>query len=131
MQLTEIGKIVESEWRKTFEIRPDINLEMGEYVVMPNHFHAIVGIGQNKYNTDIDETITALNKLGPQSKNLASIIRGFKSAVTMKARQIDPNFGRQALFHDHIIRNHNSFNRIQSYIMDNPLKWKKDTFYKE
>jgi hypothetical protein len=27
-------------------MRPDMNLFMGEYVVMPNHFQAIIGIGQ-------------------------------------------------------------------------------------
>jgi hypothetical protein len=50
MVLSEIGKIVEPEWLKTFEMRPDMNLQMGEYVVMPNHFHAIISIGINKYN---------------------------------------------------------------------------------
>jgi hypothetical protein len=53
MNLSEIGKIVETEWLNTFELRPDINLEMGEFQVMPNHFHAIIGIGKNKYNTKI------------------------------------------------------------------------------
>ena len=31
-------------------MRPDINLQMGEFVVMPNHFHAIIIIGENEYN---------------------------------------------------------------------------------
>jgi hypothetical protein len=39
-------KIVENEWIKTPEIRPDMNLKQGEFVVMPNHFHAILIIGQ-------------------------------------------------------------------------------------
>ncbi|TVR85117.1 MAG: hypothetical protein EA411_13425 [Saprospirales bacterium] len=50
MVLNEIGEIVQCEWLKTFEMRPDMNLRMGEYVVMPNHFHGIVGIGKNEYN---------------------------------------------------------------------------------
>lgn len=50
MNLSEIGGIVKSEWNKTFDMRADMNLEMGEYVVMPNHFHAIIGIGENRYN---------------------------------------------------------------------------------
>ena len=45
MHLTEIGKWVEIEWVKTLEIRPDMNLTLGNFVVMPNHFHAIIGIG--------------------------------------------------------------------------------------
>ncbi|MCL8006118.1 hypothetical protein M8845_01635 [Gelidibacter japonicus] len=35
MNLSEIGDIVTSEWIKTFDMRPDMNLEMDEYVVMP------------------------------------------------------------------------------------------------
>ena len=50
MLLSGIGKIVDEEWLKTFEMRPDMNLMMGEYVVMPNHFHAIIGIGDNQFN---------------------------------------------------------------------------------
>ncbi len=40
MILSAIGKIAQTEWIKTFEMRSDMNLQMGEYVVMPNHFHA-------------------------------------------------------------------------------------------
>jgi hypothetical protein len=27
-----------------------MNLGQGEFIVMPNHFHAIIIIGENKYN---------------------------------------------------------------------------------
>lgn len=50
MHLSSIGKIVRQEWLKTFDMRPDMNLMMGEYVIMPNHFHAIIHIGKNQYN---------------------------------------------------------------------------------
>jgi len=131
MQLSQIGKIADTEWRKTFVLRPDMNLEMGEYIVMPNHFHAVIGIGSNEYNSNHAKTKQPVNQFGPQSKNLASIIRGFKSAVTVNARKIDSNFGWQSRFHDHVIRNQGSFDRIQSYIINNPLNWKNDSFYKK
>ena len=54
MHLYEIGKIAEQEWIKTIELRPDMNLELGEFVVMPNHFHGIIIIGENQFNTKID-----------------------------------------------------------------------------
>ena len=57
MQLSEIGKIVESEWVKSINIRPDMNLELGEFVIMPNHFHGIVIIGKNRYNRDDGDNI--------------------------------------------------------------------------
>lgn len=52
MQLSDIGKIVESEWLRTPEVRPDMNLTLDEYQVMPNHFHAILMIGENQFNSN-------------------------------------------------------------------------------
>ncbi len=40
MVLNDLGKIVHDEWNHTSIIRPTI--ELGEFVVMPNHFHAIM-----------------------------------------------------------------------------------------
>ncbi len=133
MILSEIGKIAEMEWLKTFEMRPDMNLKMGEYVVMPNHFHGIIAIGKNHYNRDAMHCVSistapSKNKFGPQSKNLASIIRGFKIGVTKNARVIYSNFAWQPNYHDHIIRNNRSYNNISKYIFNNPSKWKVDTF---
>ena len=135
MQLSAIGKIVKSEWLKTFEMRVDMNLWMGEYVVMPNHFHAIIGIGKNQYNTQRDTNTTNTpntpkNKFGPQSKNLASIIRGFKIGVTKNARQTHPDFAWQPRYHDHIIRDNQSYQKISQYIINNPAKWQEDKFYR-
>lgn len=128
MQSSQIGKIIENEWIKTPEIRPDMNLELGEFVVMPNHFHAILMIGQNEYNIQLGHG-EFNNKFGPQSKNVSSILRGFKSAVTTASRLIDPDFGWQSKFHDHIIRNHEEYQRIENYIINNPKNWDEDKFY--
>ena len=141
MHLSEIGKIADQEWVKTPGIRPDMNLELGEFVVMPNHFHAIVIIGDNAYNTEcggddrdrrrdaMHRVSTTVNQFGPQSNNLASIMRGFKSVVTKNARYIRPNFAWQSRYHDHIIRNDTSFHSISQYIRQNPSQWQKDRFY--
>ncbi len=96
---------------------------------MPNHFHAIIVIGNNKYKVE-RQCIASLqgnsiapaqkNRFGAQSKNLASIIRAFKIVVTKNARKINGCFAWQARFQNHIIRNKKSFNRIQAYIKSNP-----------
>jgi REP element-mobilizing transposase RayT len=52
LQPTEIGKIAHSEWHKATELRPDMKLELGEFVVMPNHIHGIIIIGSNEFNPD-------------------------------------------------------------------------------
>ncbi|HNR17995.1 MAG TPA: hypothetical protein PKG90_15110 [Chitinophagaceae bacterium] len=136
MQLSAIGKIAETEWLKTPGIRPDMKLELGEFVVMPNHLHGIIIIGENEFNTqrDDDERRDAMhcvstettNTFGPQPKNLASIIRGYKSAVKKYASMNSINFAWQPRFHDHIIRDNQSYQNISNYIINNPVNWKTD-----
>lgn len=156
MKLSELGKIAETEWIKTIELRPDMNLEMGEFVVMPNHMHGIILIGENKYNsgnhrddhndpggrdamhcvskgdkhTDANNKNKPTNQFGPQSKNLASILRGYKSALTTFARKKNILFDWQPRYHDHIIRSMDDYYRISNYIINNPGNWKDDRFYK-
>lgn len=136
MQLSEIGKVVEMEWLNTLSIRPDMNLELDEFVVMPNHFHAIIWIGENKFNATVEtQCIASLpsnqsttNGFGPQSKNLSSIVRGFKSSVTTYAKKNKIIFEWQSRFHDHIIRDEKSYQRIRNYIINNPGNWDTDKF---
>lgn len=153
-QPSEIGLITEIEWIKSVEIRPDMNLSLGEYVVMPNHFHGILFIGDNDYNgvsknkTMVDDGcgnamvdrdaivrdamhgVSTGNTFGSQSKNLASIIRGFKSAVTTHSRKNNIPFNWQPRFHDHIIRNETEFEWISNYIRNNVTNWTEDKFFK-
>ena len=150
MQLSEIGRIVELEWLKTSAIRPDMNIHMGAFVIMPNHFHAIITIGENQFNDGRDAMLGVSkpfadairdgdakhgvstgykNAFIPQSKNLSSIVRGFKSAVTVQARTIHADFAWQTRFHDHIIRNSESHDTIERYILNNPINWTEDKFY--
>ena len=148
MILNELGFFVQSEWIKSLEIRADMNLELGEFVIMPNHFHGIMIIGENEFNkpnngdrryamhrVSTNETSAALqptsaNKFGPQSKNLGSIMRGFKSSVTTHSKILNIEFGWQDRFHDRIIRSHDEFVRISNYILNNPRNWKNDKFFK-
>lgn len=122
MRLSEIGMQVQSEWLRSPQLRPDMNLMLDEFVVMPDHFHGIIIIGNNCYNQTSHQ---AGNQFGSQSKNLASIMRGFKSAVTMQARRIVPKFCWQPRYYDHVIRDDASMIRIRQYIVDNPSKWKR------
>ncbi len=66
------------------------------------------------------------NQFDPQSKNLASVIRGFKSAVTMNAKKISPEFDWQKGYYEHIIRDEESYRAISEYIQHNPLEWQYD-----
>lgn len=131
MVLNEIGRIAQEEWIKTEEIRKDMGVLLFNFVIMPDHFHALLEIGSNDYNQqvnykmDSEGEFISFNEFAPQSKNLGSIMRGFKSAVTMRARQINPNFRWQSRYHDKIIQSERHFNIIQDYIKNNPKNWKK------
>ena len=140
MILSEMGKIAWNEWFKTPEIRPDMNIVLDAFVVMPNHIHGIIFIGDNKYNSmkrpNVETRCIASlhtsqnkpyqNKFGPQRKNLSSIVRGYKSAVTKKCREKFPYFAWQPRFHDHIIRDKKALNKIRQYIILNPELWEHD-----
>ncbi len=39
MKLNDLGKVIEEEWSKTKEIRSNVDLD--NFVIMPNHFHGI------------------------------------------------------------------------------------------
>lgn len=129
MFLSEIGQIVLEEWHRTFEIRADMHLSPDAFVIMPNHIHFIIFIGSNRFNSvQFDATHCRSfpyggNQFGPQSKNLASIIRGFKSAVTIRAREVDPDFKWQKRYHEKVIRNERSLELIRYYIDSNVFKW--------
>lgn len=132
--LNELGLITKTEWMKTPDIRSDMNLALEEFVVMPNHFHGIIFIGENEFNTarffPNTQKCKRPGKFGPQSKNLGSVIRGFKSSVTTYARKLNINFGWQERFHDHIIRSNDEYLQISQYIINNPVNWKNDKFHK-
>ncbi|MCF8363469.1 MAG: hypothetical protein K9G70_12695 [Prolixibacteraceae bacterium] len=139
MELSAMGHIANSCWHEIPNHFPFVELVV--HVIMPNHVHGIVIINKSNDGCNGVETQnfaslqtppqameTPKNQFGPQSKNLASIIRGFKIGVTKNARQINPGFAWQSRFHDHIIRDEKSFQRIQQYILNNPLNWDTDKF---
>ncbi|NLN96715.1 MAG: transposase, partial [Bacteroidales bacterium] len=45
ISLSEMGKIVDNEWLKSFDIRDELYLD--EYIIMPNHLHAIIILNNN------------------------------------------------------------------------------------
>jgi len=124
MQYSELGLIAVREWIESAALRPDMELDMACFQVMPNHIHGIVVIGRDCRNDGNGAGF------GPQSKNLASIMRGFKSAVTMQARMLDIPFDWQARYHDRVIRDDEEFRKIAAYIEQNPLNWCNDDLNK-
>ena len=122
MNLSEIGNIADECWRSIPQHFPHVQVPL--WIVMPNHIHGILII-----NSPVEtQNFASLqsNKFCPQSKNLASVIRGFKIGVTKYARENNIPFAWQTRFHDRIVRNTDELNRIAEYIENNVAKWAFD-----
>ena len=50
MQLNDIGQLVEQEWLNTINIRQK-DVRLHNYIVMPNHFHAIIEIRRGELHS--------------------------------------------------------------------------------
>ncbi|HSD08988.1 transposase [Flavobacterium sp.] len=141
MHLNGIGKLANQFWLeipKHFQF-----VELGNFVVMPNHVHGILVIDKTNFvhNNDDVETLHCnvsttngikneqMAKISPKSGTISAIMRSYKSVVTKNAHPIHTDFSWQERFHDHIIRNSDSFERIQNYIADNVSNWQEDKFY--
>lgn len=65
---TQLGQRAIEEWHKTPEIRTDMNIELLDFVLMPNHIHGIIFIKENEYNTRRDAMPRVLNDTSIQSR---------------------------------------------------------------
>ncbi|HMR19577.1 MAG TPA: hypothetical protein PKA53_09790 [Sphingobacterium sp.] len=143
VQLSEVGETAHHCWEEIPSHFPFVI--WGEFVVMPNHIHGIVIIDKHVSLVEKQDLSSMspsgfaslqddyhqepCNEFGQQSKNLTSIIRGFKVSVTTSSRLIIPDFAWQARYNDRIIRDQPEHERIDHYIRENPINWKQDEFY--
>jgi len=128
MHLSAVGEIAAQCWREIPEHHADVELD--EFVVMPNHVHGIVVIRKPVVETSHATSLRGnpkMSEISPKAGSLSTIIRSYKSAVTRFTGLNGFNgFAWQSRFYDHILRDENSFNNIRQYIFDNPVKWELD-----
>ncbi len=132
MILSEIGAVADKCWVEIPEHFPFVKLY--EHAIMPDHVHGVIVIAKNGGTAGVAATqnIASLryphnsNRFGPQSQNLASIIRGFKIGVKKWATMNNIGFEWQPRFHDRIIRSRKELSNVRNYIVNNPLNWKEE-----
>jgi REP element-mobilizing transposase RayT len=86
------------------------------FVIMPDHMHGILFFNRP------DKQDWIPNRFGPQSYNLASVIRGYKGSLKRYANKNNIDFEWQAGFYEHIIRDEPALERIRNYITMNPFR---------
>jgi REP element-mobilizing transposase RayT len=128
IELNEYGKVVQQEWMHSGDIRP--NVELDEYVIMPNHFHGIVIINAGNICRGMARHApTGRQFAKPIANSLSTIIGAFKSAVTKLIKILRKNPGMpvwQRNYFERVIRNEKELFRIREYICFNPVQWDMD-----
>jgi putative transposase len=129
VHLNDFGMIAYNEWSKLPERFPYMELDV--FQIMPNHIHGIVVLN--------DETVGAplAGALKEAPTAVGDIVGAYKSLVMteclrfLKQQTQETSLGKlwQRNYHEHIIRNEKSYNKIASYIINNPDNWINDKFY--
>lgn len=132
MLLNEAGRVVEMCWKEIPNHFPHVQLD--EFVIMPNHVHGILFIGDTPIgrakNFSPLPDPKFLRRPAGTSKTLGSVIRGFKIGVTKWLRQntsIQDVWQRN--YWEHIVRHDSELTGIREYIHNNPAQWELDTLH--
>ena len=136
MILNDAGMMIEKWWYELKNRFP--NIELDEFIVMPNHFHGIIQIiNTNTATVGADTRVCPDNKGEHTGSPLHKMIQWFKTMSTneyirnVKDHHWTP-FNKklwQRNYYEHIIRNEKSYLPISEYIRTNPLKWQDDKYY--
>ncbi len=143
MILNDAGEIANECWLEIPKHFP--NAVLHEHVVMPNHIHSIVEL-TDATNAGAQNFVPVQENSQPQQRNefqkmiprsIGAIVKGYKIGVTKWFRNNSVGANNdlplriwQRNYHEHIIRNEQSYQTISDYILNNPARWKDDKFYK-
>jgi putative transposase len=157
MQLSEMGQVAHQHWMEIPEHFPFIKLDAFVVMPNHVHGILVIDKPINFDNTNGAFSVEALQgsvetlhatslpqlpqqpdqppikneemaSISPKRGSLSSVIRSNKSAVSKQASEIHADFAWQTRFHDHIIRDEESWRNIQEYILTNPARWNKDKY---
>ena len=154
MRLNEIGQIVVECWNHIQQHFPSV--ELGESVIMPNHFHGIISWGitearapqplvgarsprpSENINTGRGEVPSSVDvnpttrRVEVPSPSLGKIMAYFKYQSTKHINRHYNTPGTrvwQRNYHDHIIRDDPDLQRLRQYMQNNPMKWELDQLH--
>ncbi len=117
LKLNQSGRMIEHLWLDILKRFNSIELE--EYIIMPNHFHAIIEI-KHQSPVSLGEVVGAFKSLTTNA-----YIKGVRNDNWLP---FDKRLW-QRNYYEHIIRNEVSHYFIAEYIQNNPSKWEEDMFF--
>ena len=114
---TSVGEIAEKQLFLLEDRYPCLALD--QYVIMPNHIHAIMILRDEAAGASPRPTIM-------------DIVCAYKSLTTRECKK--KGFNKklfQTSFYEHIIRGREDYEEIVKYIYENPIRWYYDELYSE
>nr|MDQ3820017.1 transposase [Acidobacteriota bacterium] len=102
-QIFNDKRVAEATLNCLYELRQKMRFNLYVYCLMPDHFRAVIGIGES-------------------NKTLGAICGAFKSLSTRAYWQRYEGKLWQRQFFDHIIRNETDFFETRDYIRLNPVR---------
>jgi putative transposase len=120
MRLNDFDMVINDTWicmKNQYDY-----LDLGEYVIMRNHFHGLFII--NKCSRGSSRT-------APSDKSipLGRLLGVFKTVSTKRINEMRQPPGVpvwQRNYYEHIVRDDDELNHIREYIICNPTKWDHD-----
>lgn len=123
MHLNDAGKMLAAHWEELPRRFPQVELD--EYVIMPNHLHGIIFIRTFANSGE---------SLKTRPPRLGDIVGTYKSRTTgayiagVRDYNWSPFPGKlwQRNYYEHIIRSDITLNKIREYVINNPAQWAFD-----
>lgn len=138
MQMNKAGLMINKWWLRLAENNSNVILD--EYMVMPNHFHGIILLTES---VGADQSVRPMKQNSQSASpdkavSITSLIQWFKTMTTneyIRGVKVEkwPSFYQrlwQRNYYEHIVRDEDDLNRIREYIINNPLKWELDEYYR-
>lgn len=119
IRLNDFGMIISDTWiwmKKQYDY-----VDLGEFVIMPNHFHGLLLIHKCRGGSRTAPT--------ERSKPLGRLLGVFKTVSTKRINGIRQTPGVavwQRNYYEHIVRDDDESSRIREYTIGNPANWDHD-----
>jgi putative transposase len=122
---TAIGKIINESWQEI--VGHFTNVELDEYIIMPNHFHAIIILAADVGLSPPAGAGSPQPNIKTNRFSLSQIIAYFKHESVKRINELlNIKNVWQRSFYDRIIRSERELYYIRNYIRWNAAKWEDD-----
>lgn len=137
IMLNDAGRMIDDEWKNIPILFP--NVQLHDYVIMPNHFHSIIHITNPVESANVPNFNGQPQGIAPTAApvSIGRLVGAFKSITTVRyiegIRQHGwTKFNNRLWQHNYwerVIRRDKTYLYLAQYIKNNPAVWTKDKLH--